>query len=63
MMVADGREIRRSWIAAEPTLELPPRIRIDLGSVFADCERDRPGMGTFNPISIAAAAVRNPILK
>src|SRR5215471_11217266 len=40
-IVVEGRARRRSWIAAAPTPELPPRIRIELGW---EPEGSTPGM-------------------
>lgn len=40
-MGIDGYECRRSWIAAAPTDELPPRMRIDVGNF---CKADKLGM-------------------
>ncbi len=55
-MVAEGRASRRSWMAAAPTLELPPRTRMDLKELLP--VGSKCGNGTCKPLMIAAAAVR-----
>jgi hypothetical protein len=58
MMVADGRAMRRSCMALEPTPELPPRTRMERGGASLVSLVERPEMWTFNPTAIVAAAAR-----
>jgi hypothetical protein len=58
MIVADGSAMRRSWMAAESTLELPSRMRIDCSGLLGAPVFVRPGNATPNLIEMAAAAVR-----
>jgi hypothetical protein len=53
-----GSDCLSNWIAAAPTAELPPRTRIDDGTLSSDDKVRMNGKGTLRASMIALIAVQ-----
>lgn len=61
-MGRDGYAVRRSWIAAAPVAELPPRTRIEAGACPSVDRNGKNGRGIFKLLTMPLTAVAKHIL-